>query len=42
MTNDDARDNRFYSAPGRFPEIIEDEEPYRLLVGDSSRALGVK
>ncbi len=34
MTNDDSNDNRFYSAPGRFPEIVEDEEPYRLLVGD--------
>jgi len=34
MTNDDASDNRFHDAPGRFPEIIEDEEPYRLLVGD--------
>jgi D-lyxose ketol-isomerase len=42
MTNDDAGDNRFYDAPGRFPEIIEDEEPYRLLVGDYNMVLGVK
>ena len=42
MTNDDAKDNRFYSAPGRFPEIIEDEEPYRLLVGDYNRVIGEK
>jgi len=40
MTNDDIADNRFHDAPGRFPEIIEDEEPYRLLVGDYSRMLG--
>ncbi len=39
MTNDDAHDNRFYTAPGRFPEIVEDEEPYRLLVGDYKRIL---
>ncbi len=39
MTNDDTNDNRFYNAPGRFPEIIEDEEPYRLLVGDYKRIL---
>ena len=29
--NDDAADNRFLDAPGRFPEINEDEPPYRLL-----------
>jgi D-lyxose ketol-isomerase len=34
MVNDDARDNRFYDAPGRFPEIDEDAAPYRLLVTD--------
>ena len=38
-TNDDATDNRFYDAPGRFPKIIEDEAPYRLLVGDYSNFL---
>jgi D-lyxose ketol-isomerase len=32
--NDDAADNRFLEDLGRFPDIIEDEEPYRLLVGD--------
>ncbi|MCK5674634.1 MAG: D-lyxose/D-mannose family sugar isomerase [Spirochaetales bacterium] len=42
MTNDDAKDNRFHDALGRFPEIIEDEEPYRLLVGDYGRVLGLK
>jgi len=29
--NDDAADNRFLDAPGRFPDITEDEPPYRLL-----------
>ncbi len=42
MKNDDHTDNRFYEAPGRFPEIIEDEEPYRLLVGDYSTFLEAK
>lgn len=37
MTNDDAADNRFYERCGRFPAIIEDEPPYRLLVGDYER-----
>ena len=32
--NDDHRDNRFHEPVGRFPEIEEDEPPYRLLVGD--------
>jgi len=31
MCNDDANDNRFYEGLGRFPEIEEDEAPYRLL-----------
>lgn len=31
MCNDDANDNRFYEKMGRFPEIEEDEAPYRLL-----------
>ena len=31
MCNDDATDNRFLEAPGRFPAIDEDEAPYRLL-----------
>ena len=29
--NDDNTDNRFYEEMGRFPEIEEDEPPYRLL-----------
>ena len=32
--NDDAADNRFLEPVGRFPEIEEDAEPARLLVGD--------
>ncbi len=32
--NDDHNDNVFYGAQVRFPEIIEDEEPYRYLVSD--------
>ena len=32
--NDDHKDNRFHEPIGRFPEIDEDEPPYRLLVGD--------
>lgn len=31
MCNDDNTDNRFYEDLGRFPEIEEDEAPYRLL-----------
>lgn len=31
MCNDDENDNRFYESLGRFPEIEEDEPPYRLL-----------
>lgn len=34
LVNDDHSDNRFYEHLGRFPMIEEDEEPYRLLVGD--------
>ena len=29
--NDDSSDNRFNPPVGRFPEIEEDEAPYRLL-----------
>ncbi len=32
--NDDSTDNRFHEEVGRFPEIIEDEEPLHLLVSD--------
>ncbi|MCH5267342.1 MAG: D-lyxose/D-mannose family sugar isomerase [Lachnospiraceae bacterium] len=31
MCNDDNTDNRFYEKVGRFPTVVEDEEPYRLL-----------
>lgn len=37
MSNDDEKDNRFYEDVGRFPEIIEDEEPYRLLCTEYPR-----
>ena len=32
--NDDNHDNRFYPSVGRFPEIEEDEPPYRLLCNE--------
>ncbi len=32
--NDDEHDNRFYEPVGRFPEIEEDEPPYRLLCNE--------
>lgn len=32
--NDDNTDNRFYETMGRFPEIEEDEEPFRLLCNE--------
>ena len=32
--NDDDNDNRFYEQVGRFPEIIEDEKPYKLLCNE--------
>lgn len=34
MCNDDNTDNRFYEPVGRFPEIEEDEPPYRLLCNE--------
>ncbi len=34
MVNDDKNDNRFKTAPGRFPVIEEDAPPYRLLITD--------
>lgn len=34
MTNDDNIDNRFLEPIGRFPEIEEDEPPYRLLLNE--------
>ena len=35
--NDDATDNRFWPEAGRFPDIEEDAEPWRLLVTDVAR-----
>ncbi len=35
--NDDNVDNRFLEELGRFPDVIEDEAPYRLLVSDYRR-----
>jgi D-lyxose ketol-isomerase len=35
--NDDTSDNRFYQPVGRFPEIIEDEQPVHLLASDYSK-----
>ena len=32
--NDDHTDNRFHNEVGRFPDIVEDELPTHLLVGD--------
>ena len=34
MCNDDNTDNRFYEQIGRFPEIEEDEAPYRWLCNE--------
>jgi len=34
MCNDDNTDNRFLEPLGRFPEIEEDEEPYRILCSE--------
>ena len=36
--NDDKTDNRFNPPVGRFPTIVEDEPPYRLLCGEYPRA----
>lgn len=38
MCNDDNTDNRFNPPVGRFPEIEEDEEPYRLLCNEYPKA----
>ena len=38
QTNDDNTDNRFYAPIGRFPEIEEDEKPYRLLCNEYPKA----
>ncbi len=37
LVNDDKSDNRFYEEAGRFPDIVEDEIPLHLLVGDYAR-----
>lgn len=34
MCNDDETDNRFYKELGRFPQIEEDERPYRFLCNE--------
>lgn len=34
MVNDDSTDNRFLEPLGRYPEVIEDEAPYRLLCNE--------
>ncbi len=34
MVNDDSGNNKFLDSVGRFPEIEEDAEPYRLLASD--------
>jgi D-lyxose ketol-isomerase len=39
MVNDDASDNCFYEKVGRFPQIVEDEQPLHLLVGDYANFL---
>lgn len=39
--NDDDNDNRFMKPLGRYPEIVEDEEPIHLLVSDYERLLAV-
>ena len=36
--NDDNTDNRFFEPMGRFPEIIEDEAPFRLLCNEYPQA----
>lgn len=38
--NDDTADNRFHETVGRFPSIVEDEEPLHLLVSDYKSFLG--
>ena len=37
MVNDDATDNRFSEVIGRFPAIVEDAEPYRLLASEYAK-----
>lgn len=42
MCNDDENDNCFHDRVGRFPEIEEDERPYRLLCNEYPAADGEK
>jgi D-lyxose ketol-isomerase len=37
--NDDNTDNKFYETAGRFPEIVENEAPYRYLCNEYPAAL---
>ena len=39
VVNDDHNDNIYLEAPKRFPSIVEDEAPYRLLCGDYGKFL---
>ncbi|MDC7232536.1 MAG: D-lyxose/D-mannose family sugar isomerase [Spirochaetales bacterium] len=39
MVNDDSHDNNFFNPVGRFPEIEEDEKPFRLIGSDYVRFL---
>jgi hypothetical protein len=39
--NDDTTDNRFYEELGRFPDLVEDEEPLHLLVSDYRRYIAL-
>ena len=40
--NDDAADNRFLDPIGRFPDVEEDEAPWRLLTIDHARLAGAR
>lgn len=40
--NDDVNDNRFYEKFERFPNVEEDEKPYRLLCTDYKKDLQIK
>lgn len=39
QVNDDTSDNRFLEPVGRFPDIVEDEEPLHLLCSDYAKFL---
>lgn len=39
--NDDTADNRFHEVVGRFPQIVEDEDPVHLLVSDYEKFIGL-